>query len=170
MTLSSPTAENLYHQAQIAFERGRYGESIKTLNQAIAIVEPNTPLEGEIKTWLVTAYEAAGENQRARDLCQQLQQHPHRETRKQNRRLMGILSAPRLRRHSDWLTEIPDLTQVSEKREKTYARYESNSKSAPAKPIDLSPDPYQDVKPDLGFVWVVLGGLILGIGAWAWWG
>ncbi len=170
MTELSQDPSELYRQGQIAFERGRYRETIEMIHQALPLVEPNSALEGELKTWLVTAYEALGENQRARELCQQLQQHPHRETRKQNRKLMGILSAPRLRRHQEWLTEIPDLSQVSAKREKTYARYQPSSSPAKSTPIDLSPDPYQGVKPDLGFIWFGLTVLIVGIGAWAWWG
>ncbi len=170
MTELPKNPEDLFRQAQLAFERGRYRETIQTLNQALPLVDLNTAFEGEIQTWLVTAYEAMGEHQRALELCKQLQQHPHRDTRKQNRKLMGILAAPRLRRHAEWLTEIPDLTQVSEKREKTYARYQPGAKSGPQSSLNPQADPYQEVKPDLGFIWLVLGLLSLGLGAWAWWG
>lgn len=153
--------ERVFDQGKTAFERGQYREAVQYLVQAMALVERNTALGGEIQTWLVTAYEAAGRRTEAIALCRQLQQHPDRETRKQSRRLVYILEAPQLQRNPDWLTQIPDLSQVKDI--DPIARQGSSRPSATPRPtvsqepVDLSQVNTQDNY----FVWVALGGIAL---------
>ncbi len=105
---------NAYTKGRDAFEHGCYREAVECLLQAIALVNRNSPLDGEMQMWLVTAYQAAGQQQEALSLCRKLQMHAHWETRKQSKRLLYILEAPQLEKKAEWLTQIPDLSDVNE--------------------------------------------------------
>lgn len=113
-TDSLDLARTKYQAGKIAFENGKYREAVESLEQASALVSRNSRLGGEVDIWLVTAYEAAGRTEDAIALCQQLRRHPHSETSQQAKRLQYILQAPRLKRPSNWMTEIPDLAALSE--------------------------------------------------------
>ncbi|WP_421655223.1 hypothetical protein [Leptothermofonsia sp. ETS-13] len=106
--------ETEYRAGRTAFERGEYRKSVQHLEAANALVEAGTRLGGEIQTWLVTAYEAAGQRTEAIALCRQVSRHPDLSTRKQGKRLLYILEAPKLRSRPEWLTQIPDLTNLTD--------------------------------------------------------
>jgi tetratricopeptide (TPR) repeat protein len=150
-------ARNRYKVGRLAFENGQYREAIENLEKASALLARNSRLGGEVEIWLVTAYEAAGRNEEAIALCKQLQRHPHSETNKQARRLLYILQAPKLKRPSEWMTEIPDLAALSDNESKVRIAVNPSKSSARKKPaepefIDLS----QVNTSDNRFIWVAL--------------
>lgn len=106
--------QQAYQAGQAAFESGEYRVAVAYFQRAIALVPRNSRLGGEAQVWLVTAYEALGDRTAAINLCQQLVKHPHLETKKQGKRLLYILEAPQLVRPPSWMTEIPDLTNITE--------------------------------------------------------
>lgn len=157
-----------YQAGKAAFERGQYRESVQHLQKASALVERNSGLGGEVQIWLVTAYEAAGQRAEAIALCNQLTRHPRLETRKQGRRLLYILEAPKLNTRPEWLIQIPDLTALDES--EVNARQTSvppgkSSKSqrpkAEVEPVDLS----QVNTKDNRFIWLALIVTILTLGS-----
>jgi hypothetical protein len=163
-----------YEAGKAAFERGSYRESVQHLERANALVEGGTRLGGEVQIWLVTAYEAAGARSQAIQLCQQVSRHPDLKTRKQGKRLLYILEAPKLRTRPEWLTEIPDLSTISDNEGTTLG----TSKFAPAtppkrpeKPKSIVPEPVDlsqvNTKDNL-FIWVALGGAIAIIAGLLW--
>lgn len=155
-----------YAAGKVAFERGEYRQSVSQLEKAAALVERNTRLGGEVQIWLVTAYEAAGKRTEALELCRQIRRHPHLDTRKQSKQLLYILEAPKLVRPAEWLTQIPDLSQLDDSKTPNFTAKPS---SAPAKTPEVKKfEPEQvdfsQVKTqDNTFVWLALGvvGLIL---------
>jgi tetratricopeptide (TPR) repeat protein len=152
-----------YQAGQAAFERGQYREAIEHLAAASALAPQNSRQAGEIQIWLVTAYEAVDRKQEAIDLCQQLKQHPVSDVRQQSRQLLYILEAPKLQRPAEWLTQIPDLSSVSEAEAKVYrgSAHPSPAKRSapPPEAIDLS----QVNTKENAFVWIglIAVGLIL---------
>jgi tetratricopeptide (TPR) repeat protein len=170
------TSENLelaksqYRSGKQAFERGEYRQSVELLQTAISLANPNSQLGGEMQTWLVTAYEAAGQTPEAIDLCEQLSKHPDLKTRQQGKRLLYILKAPKLKTRPEWLTQIPDLTSLTDgEGNPPTARYvsptpRSDRKPKPEEPIDWSQVNTQDNR----FVWVALAGALLTIGTLIW--
>lgn len=104
-------------QGQRAFEAGQYTDAIQQFEQGKSLASSGTALQGELQIWLVTAYEASGDLPRALELCRRISHHPDMETRKQAKRLLYILEAPKLRMNPEWLTEIPDLTDIKSKNE-----------------------------------------------------
>ncbi len=157
-----------YQAGQIAFERGQYREAIEHLAAASVLAPKNSRQSGEIQIWLVTAYEAADRRSEAISLCKQLKQHPSSEIRQQSRQLLYILEAPKLQRPAEWLTQIPDLTQVTEAEAKVYkgSAHPSSTKQTPTLPdaIDLS----QVNTKDNAFVWLALAIVILVLGGLLW--
>jgi hypothetical protein len=164
-------AKQFYHRGKTEFERGSYRQSVQELEQASALVERQTRFGGEVQIWLVTAYEAAGQRQDAISLCKQLNRHPDLETREQSRRLLYILEAPQLNRKPEWLTQIPDLSNLEDNASPTF-----QVKIAPAKPprarsafqIDDPIDLTQVKTNDNAFIWLALGAISLILGA-VWW-
>ena len=156
-------AQREYQAGKAAFERGDYQQAVKFLERSNALIESGSKLGGEMQIWLVTAYEAAGRTTEALNLCRKASKHPDLTTRKQGKRLLYILEAPRLKSRPEWLTEIPDLATI-EKNESD--RDFGRSKFAPTAPpkriekkrpivpeeIDLS----QVNTKDNGFIWVAL--------------
>lgn len=137
--------QQAYQSGQAAFESGEYRVAVEYFQKAIALVSRNSRLGGEAQVWLVTAYEALGDRTAAINLCQQLVKHPHLETKKQSKRLLYILEAPQLVRPQSWMTEIPDLTNITESsaQDRRGGGTGLGSKTRPAttlpeKPVDLS--------------------------------
>jgi tetratricopeptide (TPR) repeat protein len=167
-TESLELAKTQYQAGKHAFERGEYRQSVAFLEKAISLANPNSQLGGEMQTWLVTAYQAAGNLAEAIALCERLTQHPDLKTRKQGNRLLYILKAPKLKTRPEWLTEIPDLGNLNDRGEKQFAAKYPTSPTRP-KPriepelIDLS----QVNTKDNRFIWValiavtLLGGILL---------
>lgn len=155
-------AKTRFQTGKIALENGQYREAIDNLEKASALLPRNSRLGGEIEILLVTAYEAAGRTEDAIALCQQLQRHPFFETSKQAKRLLYILKAPKLRRPSEWMTEIPDLGALSENESKVRVTLKprvSDSKKKPIEPefVDLS----QVNTSDNRFIWLAL--IVIGL-------
>lgn len=162
-----------YQAAKIAFERGEYRKSVDHLERAKALVNLNSHLGGDVQIWLVTAYEAAGQRQAAIALCKELTTHPVLKTRKEGRRLLYILEAPKLKTRPEWLTQIPDLTTLSDNgtRERLDAVAtpppRSPTKPTPQfEPVDLSNVNTEDNR----FVWVALIAALLVLGSLLWLG
>ena len=170
--------QQAYQAGQTAFEGGEYRLAVSYLQKAIALgmaqphipVPRNSRLGGEAQVWLVTAYEASGDLPMAIELCQKLTKHPHPEVSKQGKRLLYILEAPQLVRPASWMTEIPDLGDISDRPpEKSWGSSQGSGKKStplaavPEKPLDLS----QVNTKDNQFVWVALMGaiaLLMGLG------
>lgn len=161
-----------YQAGKVAFERGDYRAAVKHLEAASALINRTSRLGGEAQTWLVTAYQAAGQTQEAIALCQQISRHPDPETSKQGKRLLYILQAPELKRPAEWMTEIPDLGAIAES-DSNYRRGTSSSVAPSSrKPkeqtetIDLSQVNTQDNQ----FIWFALIALSLIVGGLIWFG
>ncbi|MEO0933696.1 MAG: hypothetical protein AAFY21_08040 [Cyanobacteria bacterium J06641_2] len=145
-----------YRNGKAAFENGKYRQAVEELKKACALLERNSRLGGEVQIWLATAYEAAGQNQAAIDLCEQLKRHPYPETSKEAKRLQYILKAPKLQRPKEWMTEIPDLAALSDESKIRLAAAPKKS-STPKEAneiefIDLSQVNTQDNR----FIWLTL--------------
>jgi tetratricopeptide (TPR) repeat protein len=125
------TFDTDYQSGQIAFERGEYRQAVSYLLAALAQVQPNTRIGGEVQVWLATAFEATGQIQEAKALCQQLSNHPNLDTRQASKRMLYIMQAPELTRHDEWLIKIPDLSHL-EDAEGNFAV--NNSPILPSKP------------------------------------
>ncbi|MGJ5676106.1 MAG: tetratricopeptide repeat protein [Nostochopsis sp.] len=150
-------AKNRYQQGRVAFESGLYREAIEQLEKASALLARNTRLSGEVQIWLATAYEASGRTDDAIALCEQLKRHPHSETSKEARRLQYILKAPRLQRPQEWMTQIPDFSNIADNESKISFSTKPNKPPASKKPpepelVDLS----QVNTKDNRFIWVAL--------------
>lgn len=169
--MSIELVKTRFQNGKVAFENGKYREAIENLETARDLVELNTRLGGDIQIWLATAYEAAGRNEEAVELCEKLKRHPHYETSKEAKRLHYILKAPRLQRPKEWMTEIPDFSKVRENEEKATIPLRTNKSSkekVATEPefIDLS----QVNTKDNGFIWVALIGIALTLGGLVWFG
>ena len=151
-----------------AFERGQYRQAVKHLEAASSSIDRNSRIGGEVQIWLVSAYEAAGSGQKAIALCQQLKRHAHIETRKQAKRLLSILEAPKLKMHPEWRVEIPDMAALVE----SGAKFRQVSAAAkPKNPAPKRPQPRPEPvdlslvnTKDNQFIWVALGAIALLLG------
>ena len=163
-----------YQTGRIAFERGKYREAIAALEQAQTQMQqtsqPPIPvsLKGQVKIWLVTAYEAAGKREDALSLCETLEKHPDYDTRKQARRLLEILRAPQLQRSSDWNTKIPDFATMDES-DRLYRKGSGVTQSKVSKTTEEIPVPAAGDE-DNSFVWMALIAVGLAIFGFIWWG
>ena len=162
---------NLYQRGQSSFERGQYREAVDHFRQAQSRVEDASALGGEIQLWLVMAYDAVGERDAAIALCRQLGTHPDRTTRKQSQRVLYILEAPKLKLRPEWLTQIPDLSDVSDRNSTPHLGNATLSKRTasirspkPLDPVDLN----QVNTQENGFVGVALAAIVLLLGT-LWW-
>jgi tetratricopeptide (TPR) repeat protein len=172
------TAENLelaqqnFQIGKDAFERGQYRQSVEVLEKAVNFAGRNSTLGGEVQIWLVNAYQAAGKNREAIALCEILGSHPDIKTRKQSRRMIYILKAPKLKLKEEWMTKIPDLSKLDDadgKSKGSSASYSPPPKrpvrpKPPPEPVDLS----QVETQDNGFAWIALGAIVL-VAGWIWW-
>jgi tetratricopeptide (TPR) repeat protein len=173
-TSSDPleAAKEDYQAGKAAFERGEYRKAVQSLESAKALVAPMSRLGGEVQIWLVTAYEALGQRSDALTLCRELSRHPDLQTRKQGRRLLYILEAPRLTTRPEWLTQIPDLTNLSDSdaRDRPTAATISPAKliEKPAFQLEDIVDPERVNVQDNRFIWVALGAIALVLGGVLW--
>jgi len=159
-----------YQAGKAAFERGRYNESVQHLEKASALAARNSRLGGEVRMWLVIAYEAAGHISEAIALCEQLKSHPDPETSKQGKRLFYIMQAPRLKRPTEWLTQIPDLGSLPNNDSRTrLGGGTATNNQPPAQRPQLEPvDPTQVNTSDNRFIWVSLLALGLALAGLVW--
>lgn len=159
-----------FQAGQAAFERGHYQEAVKALLKAHGMGDRNSVLGGEIQIWLVTAYEAIGQRQEALALCRQLKVHPARQVRKQSKRLLYIMEAPKLEKRSEWLTQIPDLDEVNERDLKRRMGIGSKGKKEPEQgAIESESVDFSQVNThDGGFIWIALGMITVILGGLVW--
>ncbi len=108
------TFETDYQAGQNALERGEYRQAVVYLQAAVAEVQSNTRLGGEVQICLVTVLEAAGEIAAATTICQKLLRHPTADIRQASKQMLYIMQAPELVRRDDWLTKIPDLSHLED--------------------------------------------------------
>ncbi|MEH1936721.1 MAG: tetratricopeptide repeat protein [Nostoc sp.] len=152
-------AKTRYQTGKFAFENGQYREAVENLEKASALLAGNSRLGGEVEIWLVTAYEAAGRTDDAIALCERLKRHPHFETSKQARQMLYILKAPKLKRPSEWMTQIPDLATLSDNELKISVAAKSTKSSVQQKPKPTEPE-FVDLSQvntrDNRFIWVAL--------------
>lgn len=169
---SIDTAKADYQAGKAAFERGDYRKAVQSLESAKAAVQPMSRLGGEVQIWLVTAYEALGQRSEALTLCREVSRHPDLQIRKQGRRLLYILEAPRLTTRPEWLTQIPDLTALSDRdgRDRTAAGTILPPKrpEKPAFQLETVVDPNQVNTQDNRFIWVALCAAALLLGGLLW--
>ncbi|MEB3269030.1 MAG: hypothetical protein VKJ09_10865, partial [Leptolyngbya sp.] len=164
----------LLNAGQSAFERGNYRNSVTAFEQAVKLANPNTRLGGEISLWLVNAYAAADQADKATTLCEVLTRHPHWDTRKQSKRLLYILKAPKLRLKPEWQTRIPDLSELDTDGDRplNLSRYPTPPR-ATAKAQATEPEP-EDLSRmntrDNGFLWAALVAIGLMVGSLVWLG
>lgn len=128
-----------YQLGKQALENGQYNLSVKYLEDASQRVTQNTFSGGEVRIWLVSAYQAAQKTNEAIALCRELLTHPHPDIRENSKRLLYIMEAPRLKRPPEWMSEIPDLTSVKD----SIPEFQRNRGSVKPKekkeePVDLS--------------------------------
>ncbi|GAB4345738.1 MAG: hypothetical protein Fur0042_10620 [Cyanophyceae cyanobacterium] len=159
-----------YLRGRDAFERGRYRDAIAQFDQARRGVMPNSPLGGEIQVWTVMTREALGDREVALEQCRALCSHPQLDTRKQAKRLLVILEAPQLARRPEWLTAIPDLSQLEDGAGDRFAA----SKIPPPKPkppenpwLNPPSPPPDAVTFDGRGLWLALAIAIALMGIWA---
>jgi tetratricopeptide (TPR) repeat protein len=163
-----------FQAGKTAFERGEYRKAVEHLQQACALVNSGSALGGTVQTWLVTAYQATGQQQEAIALCRTLTQHPDLQTRKEGKRILYILEAPKLQTRPEWLTQIPDLGSLADKTERDHVGAQSvpsTSKRPPAATPQLKPEPVdlsQVNTEDNRFVWVALIAVLLILGGLIW--
>lgn len=169
-------AKREYAAGRTAFERGAYRQSIQQFEKAAALVNRNSVFGGEVQIWLVTAYAALDQMPEALSLCRQLTRHPSIDTRKQSRRLLFILEAPRLQTRPEWLTQIPDLKAIADG-EQSDQLSSTRYAQPPKKPKRPKPQPEEELEPidwskintqDNQFLWVALIGAALIMGG-LWW-
>ena len=159
---------------QLAFERGNYRDSVTAFEQAVKLANPNTRLGGDISLWLVNAYAAANLPDKAIALCEALTRHPHWDTRKQSKRLLYILKAPKLRLKAEWQTRIPDLSELDPEGDRplNLSRYPTPPQT-PTQRQPAAPEP-EDLSrmntQDNGFLWVALVAIALTVGSLIWLG
>ncbi|PSO54016.1 MAG: hypothetical protein BRC40_15945 [Cyanobacteria bacterium QH_8_48_120] len=159
-----------YQAGKIAFERGQYRTSVERLEKACSLVARQSRLGGEIRMWLVTAYQAANQTQEAIALCQQLERHSNAEIRKQSKELLYIIKAPPLKRPQEWMTKIPDLSAMPEsdpKERRGSGTVKSSQKKRPTsepEPLDWS----QVNTKDNQFVWAALLAILAILGGLVW--
>ncbi len=178
----NPDSVQDFQAAKNAFDRGNYREAAAGFEQTLALANPNSILGGEVQMWLVTAYQAKGQMNDAIALCKKLTHHPDLKTCKEAKRILYILEAPKLKARPEWLTQIPDLTQLSEgeTRDRPRDRFTNriangtafSAKQLESKPklIDEPVDSSQVNTKDNQFVWVALIAVLIGLGSLLWMG
>jgi hypothetical protein len=113
------------------------------------------------------AYQAAGDLDTARSLCRKLTHHPQAELRKQGKQVLSILEAPRLARPKEWMTEIPDLADMTAS---PPSYVQGTGKKRTAKTV--SPIQFEDRSKmntqDNGFIVLAIGIVLFLIGGAVW--
>lgn len=156
-----------YRAGKEALERGQYRTSIEYLEAAKELVSPYSRPGGEVRVWLVTAYQAANKLEEAIALAQELLAHPNAQTREQAQHILYIIKAPILERPREWMSEIPDLAKA----DSGASRYVTANKKMAIKPAekeleDLEPSPVDPE--DNKFIWfaAILVCIIVGYLVW----
>ncbi len=146
-----------------ALERGEYRLSIKNLEAAQELARFGTRSGGEVSMWLMSAYQAANQLDKAIALGQKLAKHPSVEIAKQSKRLLYIMQAPQLVRPREWMSEIPDLTQLEDS-DPRDRRGSSFSQSSPQLEEPQTLDLKEINTQDNQFIWLALIAIIITCG------
>ncbi|MEM0978925.1 MAG: hypothetical protein AAGH78_01490 [Cyanobacteria bacterium P01_H01_bin.58] len=161
-------AKALHEAGQVAFERGNYREAVAALEAGSQLVGRGTALGGSIQLWLMNAYFAANRPSDAIALGEILARHPDLEIRKQSKRIMEILQAPKLKHREDWLTPIPDLSDLEAGEAKTLSRskYANTQVTPQSLPVEApQPEDLSQINTrDNGFLWLSLVVIVLVLG------
>ncbi len=144
-----------YQIGKLAFEQGRYRVSIQNLHQAEKLVSPYSRLGEEVKMWLINAYQALGDSQKAIELCHELMTHPRSKTKQQAQRLLYIIQAPKLQRPSEWMTQIPEMQLSDDNPQKYQPITKKNKQPKPKRQIELV-DMSTVNNQDNNFIWLTL--------------
>jgi tetratricopeptide (TPR) repeat protein len=158
-----------YQAGKEAIDRGEYRAAVTYLESAIEQISANTLQGGEVQMMLVMALEASGRLGDAIALCQKLLRHPHPDIRQSSKRVLYIMQAPQLKRPQEWMSEIPDLTNLDDDFGKSPSSGASGSTSTArsSSPVDKfvnSEDLSQIETRDNGFIWVAaiaIGGVLV---------
>ena len=119
--------------------------------------------------WLVNAYVAAGDDESGLALCRKLILHPDLDTKQQSKRLLYILEAPQLEMKPEWVTQIPDLSELDdEKGHKAYVQTPKKPRRRKPKPEPEPLDLSQVNTADNQFVWIALIAIMLTLGGLFW--
>ncbi|MGB8700680.1 MAG: hypothetical protein WCD18_14790 [Thermosynechococcaceae cyanobacterium] len=162
-------AMQVYGMGQTFFERGQYREAIDCFQQTLTLTHEQSTLGGAVQLWLVTAYDAVGQRQAALDLCRQLDTHSDRETRQKSRQLLYILEAPKLQLRSEWLTQIPDLSEPDGfNRSMQSGQPKPSQKPKPDPPLTVQPFEPIDPKDSRGFLSLAFAASMVALMA-LWW-
>ncbi len=161
-------AKEAFTLGQATFERGRYRKAIEHFQTALALSNPIGARGGEIQMWLVNAYVANGDEEEGRSLCRKLIRHPDLDTQRQSKRLLYILEAPELEMRPEWVTQIPDLTDLEDDQGKRYAQVPKKPRRRKPKPEPEPLDLSQVNTDDNQFVWIALAGILLTLGGLFW--
>ncbi len=153
-SLAKQEFEEKYRSGKFAFERGQYRLSIEHLEKACELMPLHSRLGGEVRIWLINAYQAGKQEQQAIALCQELCTRHHGETKRQAQRLLYIIQAPQLKRPSEWMTVIPDLNDTKPSKIE-YQRASTPRKIKPQRQIELV-DFNQVNTDDNKFIWLSL--------------
>ncbi len=92
------------------FERGRYRQALEQVEEALQA----HPQSGSLRLWRAMSLEAMGYTTEAIAVVRTLRHHPDRDICQQAEYMLYIWQAPRLRRPQAWLSEIPDLSHLSD--------------------------------------------------------
>ncbi|MEM6836128.1 MAG: tetratricopeptide repeat protein [Cyanobacteria bacterium P01_C01_bin.120] len=164
-------AEALFAAGQKAFERGRYQNAVIAFEAGNRLVKGSTFLGGNIQLWLINAYSAAGREAEAIALGEKLARHPDRDVRKQSQRVLEILQAPQLSRRADWVTPLPDLSELEESKDTDFTLRKYDPPRKPAQSFSPAPVP-EDLSQintsDNGFLGAAIVLILLLLGG-AWW-
>lgn len=164
-------AEALFAAGQTAFERGNYKDAVLAFEEGAHLIGGATFLGGNIQLWLMNAYSAAGRLPDAIALGEKLSKHPDLDVRKQSKRVLEILQAPQLSRRTDWLTPIPDLSDLDENTDTDFTLRQYDPPAKPKRVAAPEPEP-EDLSQmntgDNGFLWVAIAVILLTLGS-LWW-
>lgn len=131
-------ASKLYQEGVLNFERGNYQQSIALLDRARTLAIWETQLGGDILVWLANAYDANGKTDEAIALCRSLKKHPVNGIRKSARYMLGIFTAPPLRKLEGVVSEIPLLESPDSYQARPVASKSSNnSNQKPFREVSL---------------------------------
>ena len=151
--------DDYYRAGREALENGQYRLSIEYLEKADSLKVSSLRSQTDVKMWLVTAYQAAGNVEEACTLCEELTRHPNADTRKKAQDLLYILKAPRLERPANWLSQIPSIENVAEGSSQYLAA--KSSQKMPTQPPAIADTSKESSKQENTFIWVALVAVVL---------
>jgi tetratricopeptide (TPR) repeat protein len=92
------------------FEHGRYREALEKVEEGLQI----HPQSGSLRLWRAMSLEAMGLTTEAIAVVRSLLHYPDQDISQQANYMLYVWQAPRLRRPQAWLSEIPDLSHLSD--------------------------------------------------------